>query len=59
MELCQGRFMLDIRSRFFPQRLVEHCNRLPREWSWPCELEGAQAHGGIVGAVLCRARSWT
>ena len=33
-EMCQGRVRLDIRKRFFPQRVVEPWNRLPREASW-------------------------
>ncbi|XP_051654183.1 cytochrome P450 26B1 isoform X2 [Manacus candei] len=35
LELCQSRLRLDLRQRFFPQRLVGHCPGSPGQWAQP------------------------
>ncbi|KAJ7410315.1 hypothetical protein WISP_109139 [Willisornis vidua] len=39
LKLCQERLWLDIRKRFFTQRVVGHWNRLPREVAAPSLME--------------------
>ena len=53
-KLRQGRFRLDIRRKFFTQRLVTHWNRLPKEVVDAPSLEALKARLDVaLGSLVC------
>lgn len=66
LKLSQGKFRLDIRKRFFTQRMFGDWNRVPRKAVTAPSLSDSRniwtMHSGTwcdSWRVLCRARSWT
>ena len=53
-KLRQGRFRLDIRRKFFTQRVVTHWNRLPKEAVDAPSLQAFEARLDVaLGSLVC------
>lgn len=60
MNLCQGIFRLDIRKRFYTQRVVEYWTGSPGKWSCISRTEFKNSAPWCdFWPVLCRVRSQT
>ncbi|KFZ60836.1 hypothetical protein N321_10585, partial [Antrostomus carolinensis] len=52
-KLREGRFRLDIRKKFFTQRVVRHWHRLPQEAVDAPSLEAFKARlDGVLGSLI-------
>ena len=52
LKLRQGRFRLDVRWKFFTQRMLTHWNRLPKEVVDAASLEAFKARPDVALSSL-------
>lgn len=61
MKLCEGKFRLDMKKRFFSERVVGHWSRLPKEAVMAPGLSVFKEHLVVQFSFrkYCRVGGWT
>ena len=58
LKLCHGRLRLDIRNNFFPERVVTHWHRLPKEVVESLALEVLKKHVDVAQRDMVSGQDW-